>query len=497
MALAVRARPGHDRERAVGVGLGRAVLAVEPQRCGDLDVRGDTDAHRGPASLGAAALLLGAQAVVVGRDLDRVERLLVLGVVVLGAGEAGHRELVGLQEVLPTHLERVHADLVGGHVDDALEQLGRLGTPGAAVGPGGRGVGDHGLPGEVDGRDVVDTLGHQLGQARQDRPDRRVHAAVADDRGPQTDDASVVLDAQLDVLHLGAPVHHREHVLRARLGPAHGASEVHRGAGGDRVLGVGRGLGAEAATHARGDHADLLGVEAQVAGERVAGAVRGLDRQPQGDAAVRLAGDGDGRVRLHGHAGETLVVELAGDDRVGGVEDALDLTGAGARDDVGAVLLEDHRGALGHGLLDADHRGQRVDVGQHRLGGVERLAGGLGDDGGDDVADEPHAPAGQRRTGHRVGHDAGQAGPVGDLQIAVDVDPDDTRLRARLLDVHGVQRPVRHGRAHEDDVQRALDRQVTGVALGPGDQPLVLGALDRVTEDRSGPTGGDGHRCCS
>ena len=235
---------------------------------------------------------------------DRVERLLVLGVVVLGAGQRRHRVLLGLQVVHPPDLERVDADLVGGHVDDALEQLRRLGAPGPAVGADRRRVGDDGLPRELDGRDVVDALGEQLGEAGEDRPDGRVGPAVADHRRAQPDDLAVALDAELHPLDLGAPVDHREHVLGAGLVPAHRTTEHQRGLRRDRVLGVGGGLRAEPAADPRGHDPDHVGVEPEVAGDRVAGAVRGLGGEPEGQAALGGAGLDDAGVGLHRDARE-------------------------------------------------------------------------------------------------------------------------------------------------------------------------------------------------
>ena len=90
-----------------------------------------------------AAGLLGAQ-LGVARCLQRgVERLLVLTRVVVGAGGRGERELVGREEVRPADLGGIHADLVGRHVDHPLDELRRLGPPGAAIGADGRVVRHH------------------------------------------------------------------------------------------------------------------------------------------------------------------------------------------------------------------------------------------------------------------------------------------------------------------------------------------------------------------
>ena len=107
---------------------------------GDLDVDRHADAELHAVVAGAALGLLGEQRRVVGDAQRFVERELVVAAVVVGAHERGVRELVGLDEVLAPQLGGVHAQLVGGHVDDALEERGRLGSPGAAVRAHRRGV---------------------------------------------------------------------------------------------------------------------------------------------------------------------------------------------------------------------------------------------------------------------------------------------------------------------------------------------------------------------
>ena len=88
VALAVDARADEQARRAVVVDLDRAVLDVQPDRRGDLDVGRQADAElHGVAAL-AARRLLGAQLVVAGGGQDGVERLGVLAGVVVGAGRS-------------------------------------------------------------------------------------------------------------------------------------------------------------------------------------------------------------------------------------------------------------------------------------------------------------------------------------------------------------------------------------------------------------------------
>ncbi len=508
MTLAVGARAGHDGERPVRVGLCGAELLVEAGRSGHLHVRPDADPQRHPVPGLPAAGLLGAQLVVTGRRHRRVERRGVLAVVVLGARPGGQREPVRRDEVPATQLDRVHPEVVGGDVEDPFEHLGGLGAPGAAVGVHrGRRRGG-GTPGELDGRDLVHALGHQLGQARQDGAAHGVGAGVADHRRAQPDEPSVAAHTELGVLDLAAPVGHREHVLRARLGPAHRPTQGPCGPRDQRPLEVRVDLRTETATDVRRHDPHLLGLEAQVPGQRVAHVVRVLAGDPEGDPAVLVprgvfgagsvdtAGHRDPGVRLHGDAGHALDDEGLGDHDLGVVEDALDLAGAPAGREVRARLVEQQWRVVAQGLLGAGHRGQRIDVGEHGLGRADRVGRGLGDHHGDDVTDEPDLARGQVRARHRLRDDAGHPLAGGEVDVRGGVDRDDPGETARLLDGHRVQRAVGDGRADEDRVQRALDREVGGVLAGPGDQGLVLGPLDAVAEDRP-RLAGRGHRASS
>ena len=131
------------------------------------------------------------------------------------------RELVGLDQVLAPQLDRIHVELVGGHVEDALDQRGRLGTARAAVRAHGRAVGERDDDVEADLRDVVHGLRHRARRAHRERAaEPAVRAGVADHAAPHAGDRAVTLEPELDVLDLRAAVRHPDHVLGARLDPA-------------------------------------------------------------------------------------------------------------------------------------------------------------------------------------------------------------------------------------------------------------------------------------
>jgi hypothetical protein len=64
-------------------------------------------------------------------------------------------EVVGAMRLRAADLGGVHADLGGEEVHGPLDGRGGLGPAGAAVGDGGRGVGDHRPGVELDVGDVV------------------------------------------------------------------------------------------------------------------------------------------------------------------------------------------------------------------------------------------------------------------------------------------------------------------------------------------------------
>ena len=96
MPLTVHAGAGEHGGGAVGVHLARAPLDVQADRRGDLDVRRQADAELLGVAGRPARRLLGAQLGVARRFERGVEGLLVLARVVVGAGDRGARERVGL-----------------------------------------------------------------------------------------------------------------------------------------------------------------------------------------------------------------------------------------------------------------------------------------------------------------------------------------------------------------------------------------------------------------
>ena len=232
------------------------------------------DAHHLPAR--ALLRLLAAQVVVAGHLQRLAQRRRVVAGVVLPAGLGLVRELLGPEQVLHPQLGRVHLQVVGEHVDHALDQVDGLGDPERArVGHAARRlVGVHAGDLAVRGLEVVGASEDREEPRRVLRRLRgRVERAVVGDHVHADGTDLAVLgrrDLAAHVVVAGEAGRHQ--VLAAVLHP------LDRLAGQDRaddradVAGVDRDLVAEAAADVGRDDADL--VLGQAGDDRVQRAVR-------------------------------------------------------------------------------------------------------------------------------------------------------------------------------------------------------------------------------
>ena len=179
------------------------------------------------------------------------------------------------------------------------------GRPAPRYAPDRRGVGDDRLRDEVDDGNVVHGLAEHSCEHRQDCTDDRVSAGVRNHVRLQANDAAVVAYAHLHVHHHGAALHHRQHVFGAVLGPPGRAAQCLGCFADDDVLGVHRGLRAEAAADPRRGHPQLIRFEAERGCERLMLGVGVLHRQVQGHAAVATR-HGHAPVGLHRSACQAL-----------------------------------------------------------------------------------------------------------------------------------------------------------------------------------------------
>ena len=270
--------------------------------------------------------------------------------------------------------------------------------------------------------------------------------------------------------------------------PANRRAEPLRKCGDEHLLRVGVELRTESATHVGHDGVDLLAVDADRSGNQDAVAEDVL--APHADLEPVVMRDGDRRVRFERHRRQTLVADRGAHDDVGVIEEVGHRFGRLSVGEVGP------HGRMEHGRIRlerspcADHRRERIDVGEHEPGGVFRLAFGFGDDDGDDLADESHGVDCEGRPGKPAVDAADTRRPRIDVEICSGEDADDPRHLRRNRRLYRANRPVGDlgaDRRHEQRTGYPLVGDVRALALY---EAGVFRSLDCGTKDRSGH-GGD------
>ena len=288
-------------------------------------------------------------------------------------------------------------------VDDSFEQRGGLGSTRTAIGTHRRRVGDGHRDIELDGGEVVGAVRHAAGATRQERAHGRVRPRIAYEPHPQAGERAIALAPELDVLDLTATVRERLQIFTARRHPHHRSVEHSRRLRDDPVFGVKPGLAAEPSADLRRDDVDVGRWPTQRLRQLVAQRVRHLRRRKYGDATVvgRRGGTAVDFDRCHSHA---LVHVAAAHDDVGHRIE-IDLAGVGDHHRlIRAADRKDDLCSIEQRRFGVDHRGQRFDVGPHRVGGVLGLCRGFREHNREGIAHEPHAIGRQRRAREIVVH---------------------------------------------------------------------------------------------
>lgn len=168
--------------------------------------------------------------------------------------------------------------LGGSLVDKALQKIGRLGTPGSAIGVDRGGVGEHALQRRVHHRNVVEPGGHgqpEIGNEGAELVQVGAHGGNQID--PHGQKAPVGIHRHLGGREIVAPVGVDHEVLRPLANPLHRPPEALRGDKRHRILRIDEILGAEPAADVRGDDTQPLLLDAEnVAGDDVAHAMAAL-----------------------------------------------------------------------------------------------------------------------------------------------------------------------------------------------------------------------------
>ena len=310
----------------------------------------------------------------------------------------------------------------------------------------------------------------------------------------EPEEAAVVVEADLDVVHLAALVGRGDEVLAPVLDELHRPAQRPRRERYEQLLGPRVvDLHPEAAADVGRHHVDLAEVEAELDRDRRADPGRGLGRRPHRQPVDVGVPAGDGAAALHRLAGAALDRQVEGQrvrrrlDRGLGV--AVVLLHAGAHV-AGHVLVHQARG--GAGGLDADDRRQHLVVDPDPTHGVLGDVAVVGDHERDRLADVVdlavgervlRAAVGQRRVRdqqrQRLGHRWRQSGEVLvgphhvhalDVEDVLDVDVEHLRVRVRRAQHGGVQ-GVR------------ADGDVVDVPALPAQEALVLDPLDGRAEE--------------
>ena len=314
---------------------------------------------------------------------------------------AGGVLLAGAEVVFLAEVEGGHVELAGEHVHEALDGEVAFLVAVAAEGADGGRVGVDALGFEQGVREFVGA-GAVVGGGVAD-----VDAGVGEgaggvqDVGLDGDEGAVLLGADLHVVAEAVADEGAGEVFAAGGDPLDGAAGDVGGDPGDGLLDGDVGLVAEAAADFGDAHADHGGGLVVGVGEVVADDEGADGGGPGVDGAVFVEAD-DGAVGLDGGAGAVGIDEFAFDDDVGFGEAFLDVAlleavgigdvGAGDGAEAGEVpvvfgVVVDQDGVLGEGLAGVGVDGQGLVFDLDAFEGFDGVALGVGDDGGDVVAD--------------------------------------------------------------------------------------------------------------
>ena len=434
VALAVRRRAGGGADAAVAL---HRHLGVLPATGGQEEGRpqaADLDVHRQPeaddAALGPGGVAVPLHLRPVGHLQRMVERLLVVARVVDRAHLGLIRELARLDEVLPPHVGRLHAQLARQHVHRALHEVRGFGTAGAAIGIGRRLVGEDLAERDANRRDVVGGVGHQHRQRRDHRREQHVVGAhVGNQPQFQPQHRAVAFRRQVHVAEDVAAVDRGDERFGPVLDPLDRQLQLPGQRRRHELFAVDVDLGAEPTAHLRGDGAHLVLAHAEHRRDDRPQHVRALRRRPDGHRALAGLEVRHHAARFHGTRRQAVIDHALRDHDLGigeGLVDRRIVHRAASRsratwnavqqEIVREPFVHEHRLAR-HRQLGIHHRRQRI-VGHHD--GVGGIAGQV------PVTRDHHghgfAPVADRVGGDRTmlrrsvrradGHRAGSGPPV-------------------------------------------------------------------------------------
>ena len=417
---------------------------------------------------------------------------------IVGQPDRGlERHLVGPDQVAPAQLDPVDAGLGRRLVDQQFEEIFRFRPPGAAIGAGRDGVGEHafGAVGEqrglVDADDVAaDHHGHRP------RPHRgQIGPHVAERVDLEREEIAVLVERERELDRHRPPLVVGEKALRAVGAPLDRAAQPARRVERADRLGIGRALHAEGAADIVADHPDPVRRHAEDrARQRRPVAGHPLAADMEGEFLRRRVVLRERRARLHRvdhHAG---VVEADAGDVVRPGERRLDrrlVAHVEVEEDVPGTALPELGRVVGERPLDGRRGRERRDLEADGLRRVARLARGLGDHHGHRIADMAHPSDRERRARRHAGrrsvavlhrHRAGDvADPVG-FEVGPGIDREHAGGGAGGGDIEDRDLAVARRGAQEDRMGLAGRVDIVGVASAARKQARVLAARDRLAD---------------
>ncbi len=485
MPLALGRAADTRRRDAVAVQPDRRRLATRPgrlsQTVADACAPQTAAAARGEAA-GAVSREVRAPCRLVHRPFE--------GAAIIDPAEAGIVGHVALRDqVASAQRDAVGSEGPGRLVQDPLENIGRFGGTGAAIGRGGVGMGMDAGRFEVENRNAVDA--GQQGQGIQGRArplECRVGAEIDRQRRAQAENAALPVECQTGVADHVPPVIVADQALAARRDPLDRPRQPARRPGDEDELRIVRAAHAEAAPDIAGHDPKTArrqpeDVVRQDVPQRVGAVNPGVKRE-----AVAGAGNGEraarlDRVRGHALVDQPLVDQIRGRRLHPG--ELLRVPGFGDEGLVVEAVVPDRRGGTGSGVGRARDRRHRLILHPHELGRVPGDGFGLGDDHGNGLADMAHPFGRQGGTGRHAHRRTVASGrPFAACQPAEAVG------RVVLPGEDGAHARQPAGRCRIDDrepgmgVGRAQERGVRGVGRGEvveepsaaREQPPILAA---------------------
>src|SRR6266852_2019624 len=209
---------------------------VEANRCAalwpeaaDLDIGGEADTHQLTITCGTSASLFSTQGLVVRYAERLVQGCFVVASIIDRTRGRLVGELIWFDEVQPAHLSRVFAQFSRNEVDNPLRDIGRFRAARAAIGVGGRFVGENDVGAEMDVLDVVSPTGNREAEGNHNHIGEKlaIGTKIRDAMHLESGNFAFFCGCNLDIVYLVTSMYGDCYVFAAVFDPFHRASKLH------------------------------------------------------------------------------------------------------------------------------------------------------------------------------------------------------------------------------------------------------------------------------